>query len=264
MSEIIFSIMDEKEEPSLALNMAVLYSGIASKIPPISVVTVMGRKTSMELYNKSPELIQYFVDTMYNHTPFIQLDTNKLNELTKLLDSQIDKTKIVPIFTTTTQTSMMGAWSLKSIKMAFNTVETDEVSDSYDYTASITVGMFPPLYQLQPLEETSRFWVSEALTNALDDFTEYAGEWYDTIYVYSHRYNTQPSDTDIVSILDDKYVKRSLLKSYYVKTAIHETNDSVSITDKTTNIPHTLVAYLIAVVVAKLTSDEFKNMGKEN
>lgn len=131
MSEIIFSTMDEKEEPSLALNMAVLYSGIASKIPPISVVTVMGRKTSMELYNKSPELIQYFVDTMYNHTPFIQLDTNKLNELTKLLDSQIDKTKIVPIFTTTTQTSM-GTWSLKSIKMAFNTVETDEVSDSYD------------------------------------------------------------------------------------------------------------------------------------
>lgn len=264
MSKIIFSTMDETEEPILALNMAVLYSGMASKIPPISVVTVMGRKTSMKLYNKSPELIQYFVDTMYNHTPFIQLDTNKLNELTKLLDSQIDKTKITPIFITTSQTGMMDTWSLKSIKIAFNTVETDEISDFYDYTASITVGMFPPLYQSQPPEETSRLWVSEALTNALDDFTEYAGEWYDTVYVDSHQYNTQPSDTDIVSVLNDKYVKRSLMNSYHVKTAIHETDDSVSIADKTTSIPHALAAYLIAVVVAKLTSDEFKSTGREN
>mgnify|MGYP000074629161 CR=1 FL=1 len=60
MSEIIFSGMDDKEESNLVANMVVLCSGVTSQVPPISVVTIMDKKTGVELYSKSPELIQYF------------------------------------------------------------------------------------------------------------------------------------------------------------------------------------------------------------
>lgn len=77
----------------------------------------------------------------------------------------------------------------------------------------------------------------------------------------SHQYDTQPSDIDIVAVLDDKYVRQTLMKKYHVKAVIHETmyesSDSILVSGKSANIPHTLVAYPIAVVVAKLTSGEF-------
>lgn len=64
-----------------------------------------------------------------------------------------------------------------------------------------------------------------------------------------HQYNTQPNDTNIVTVLGDKYVGQTLIKTYHVKVAIYET-----IYESSDLI---LVACMIAVVVAKLTSDEF-------
>lgn len=97
MSKIIFSNMDDKEESNLVANMIVLCSGVTSQVPPIPVVTIIDKK------NRSV-IIQQVI---------------KLSGLVKLLDSQIDKTKIVPIFATTNQNSITDIWSLKSIKMAF-------------------------------------------------------------------------------------------------------------------------------------------------